>query len=58
MMHSEASLQGSLVQLLLPDVCEVEVTSHYDLLWSDRSHLSELVFGHERFLLTYLLQHG
>jgi len=52
----EATLEGSDINSLTPNCIEVEVAGNDDLLGADGSHLSELVFGHERFLLAYLLE--
>ncbi len=56
MVDSESSSECILVNLLGPDVFEVVVRCDYHLLGSDLSHLAELIFGWERFVLPNLLK--
>ena len=52
----ESSAYGFSVYLFCPDVFEVEVAGDDDLLGSDLSHLSELVFCHEGLVLADFLE--
>jgi len=52
----ESTSQCFLIDLLCPDVVKVEVGGDYDPLWPDGSHLSELVFCRECFVLGDLLE--
>jgi len=53
----EATFEGLDIKVFLPDVVEVEVGGHDDLLGANRAHLAKLVLCHEGLLLADLLQH-
>lgn len=55
MYHFEPPSDCLSVNVLCPDVFDAEVRSDEDALWSDRSHLSELVLCLEALVLRPLL---
>lgn len=56
MVDSESARESILVTLLGPDFLEVEVGCDDNLLGAYLTHLAELIFGWERFVLANLLE--
>ncbi len=58
MVDCETSIKSVSIKLLLPNLVDVEVGGHNDLLGANRAQLAELILRHERLLLANLLEHS
>lgn len=54
--HEESAAKGLTINLLFPDLIDLEIRGDEDRLRPDEPHLAELVFGLEGLMLAPLLK--